>query len=133
MASFNAYSQYANSKVLTASPAELTLMLYDGAVKFSNIAIAALEQKDIEKAHNNIIKVERIVDYLRATLDMRYPVAEDFDRIYSYLQVRLLDANTTKDVAVMEEVCTHLRSVRDNWKEVMKAAKEPKVPQAMEA
>ena len=55
-----AYAAYNNSKILTASPAELTLMLYDGAIKFTNIAIAAIEQKDIEKAHNNIMKTERI-------------------------------------------------------------------------
>ena len=60
MALPNAYAQYKNSKVLTASPAELTLMLYDGAIKFCNIAEAAIEQKDVEKAHNNIMKTQRI-------------------------------------------------------------------------
>ena len=52
--------QYNNSKILTASPAELTLMLYEGAIKFCNIAIMGIEQKDIEKAHKNIMKTERI-------------------------------------------------------------------------
>ena len=66
----NAYAQYNNSKVLTASPAELTLMLYEGAIKFCNIAIVAIEEKDIPKAHNNIFKVQKIIDHLRATLDM---------------------------------------------------------------
>ena len=59
MALPNAYSQYNNSKILTASPAELTLMLYDGAIKFCNIAIMGIEQNDINKAHTNIRKVER--------------------------------------------------------------------------
>ena len=62
MAVKNPYAAYANSKVMTASPAELTLMLYDGAIKFCNIAIMGIEEKDIEKAHNNIIKVERIIN-----------------------------------------------------------------------
>jgi flagellar protein FliS len=48
------YSAYNNSKILTATPAELTLMLYDGAIKFANIAIVGIEHRDIEKAHNNI-------------------------------------------------------------------------------
>ncbi len=78
----NAYAQYNNSKVLTASPAELTLMLYEGAIKFCNIAITAIEEKDIPKAHNNIVKVQKIIDHLRATLDMKYPVAKEFDNIY---------------------------------------------------
>ena len=81
MALPSAYAQYNNSKILTASPAELTLMLYEGAIKFCNIAIVAVEQKDIEKAHNNIIKTERIIDYFRQTLDMKYPVAQDFERV----------------------------------------------------
>lgn len=124
MALPNAYAQYNNSKVLTASPAELTLMLYDGAIKFCNIAETAIEQKDVEKAHNNIMKTQRIVDYLRQTLDMKYAVAQDFDRIYAYLGQRLLEANLKKDVEILEEVNTHLRSVRDTWKEVMRLNKE---------
>ena len=63
-----AYAQYNNSKVLTASPAELTLMLYEGAIKFCNIAIMAIEKKDIEKSHINIVKVENIINYLQLSL-----------------------------------------------------------------
>lgn len=120
MALPNAYAQYNNSKILTASPAELTLMLYEGAIKFCNIAITAVEQKDIPKAHTNIVKVERIIDYLRQTLDMKYEVAQDFERIYTYLGQRLVEGNLKKDKDVLEEVCRHLRSVRDTWKEVMR-------------
>ena len=120
----NPYAQYLNSKILTASPAELTLMLYEGAIKFGNIAILGIEQKDIPKAHINIIKVQKIIDEFRATLDMKYPVAQDFDRIYSYLQRRLIEANTTKDAAIMEEVVEHIRSLRDTWKQVMQINRE---------
>lgn len=119
MALPNAYSQYNNNKVLTASPAELTLMLYDGAIKFCNIAEVAIEQKDIQKAHTNIIKVQHIIDYLRQTLDMKYPVAQDFERIYEYLSRRLREANMKKDLMILKEVNEHLHSVRDTWKEVM--------------
>lgn len=122
MALPNAYSQYNNSKVLTASPAELTLMLYEGAIKFCNVAIIGLEQKDIEKAHINIVKVEKIIDYLRKTLDMKYPVAQDFENIYVYLYQRLMEANAKKDPEILNEVKEHLNSVRDTWKEVMKKA-----------
>ena len=82
MALANPYAQYNNSKVLTASPAELTLMLYEGAIKFCNIAIMGIEQNDMEKAHKNIVKVQKILEEFRATLDLSYPVAEDYDRIY---------------------------------------------------
>ena len=118
------YAAYANSKVATASPAELTLMLYDGAIKFCNIAIMGIEQNDINKAHTNIRKVERIIEEFRATLDRKYAVAEDFDRVYVYLLQRLLQANIKKDKVILEEVNMHLRSMRDNWKEVMRINKE---------
>ena len=124
MALANPYAQYHRSKIFTASPAELTLMLYDGAIKFCNIAIMAVEQKDIEKAHVNIVKVQRIIEEFRSTLDRRYPVAEDFDRVYVYLLERLLQANIKKDVEILNEINTHLHSMRDTWKEVMRINKE---------
>lgn len=124
MALPNAYAQYKNSKVLTASPAELTLMLYEGAIKFCNIAIVAVEQKDIEKAHVNIQKTQRIIEHFRLTLDMKYPVAQDFDRVYEYLGRRLVQANIKKDKEILEEVLEHLHSMRDTWKEVMRINRE---------
>lgn len=120
----NPFAEYANNKILTASPAEVTLMLYEGAIKFCNIAITAIEHGEIEKAHNNIKKTQRIIEEFRNTLDHKYPVAEDFDRIYVYLLRRLFEANMKKDVAILEEVNMHLRSVRDTWKEVMKRSNQ---------
>lgn len=114
------FQQYNNSKILTASPAELTLMLYEGAIKFCNIAVIAIEKNDMQKAHTNIMKAERIINHLRITLDMKYPVAQDFERIYEYLDRRLVYANMKKDTEILEEVLMHLRSVRDTWKEVMR-------------
>ena len=116
------YAAYANNKLTTASPAELTLMLYDGAIKFCNIAIVGIEQKDIQKAHTNIVKVERIIEEFQATLDHKYPVAKDFDEVYKYLMMRLREANVKKDKEILEEVLKHLRTMRDTWKEVMRLA-----------
>lgn len=124
MALPNAYAQYNNSKILTASPAELTLMLYEGAIKFCNIAITAVEQKDIQKAHTNIVKTQKIIQHFRVTLDMKYPVAQDFDRVYVYLEQRLVEANIKKDAEILKEVLEHLRSMRDTWKEVMRLNRE---------
>lgn len=120
MPAHNPYAEYTSNKILTASPAEVTLMLYEGAIKFCNIAIAAIGQGEIMKAHTNIKKAQRIITEFRTTLDFKYPVAEDFDRIYVYLLERLLQANVKKDAAILEEVNEHLRSLRDTWKEVMR-------------
>ena len=124
MPAHNPFAEYTNNKIMTASPAEITLMLYEGAIKFCNIAIIAIEHGEIEKAHNNIKKTQRIIEEFRNTLDHNYEVAEDFDRIYVYLLRSLFEANMKKDAAILEEVNTHLRSVRDTWKEVMKRSKQ---------
>ena len=116
----NPYEAYQKNKILTATPAEVTLMLYEGAIKFCNIAIMAVEQNDLEKAHVNIMKTQRIIEEFRNTLDRKYPVAEDFDRIYVHVLRRLFEANIQKDKEILEEVNTHLHSLRDTWKEVMR-------------
>lgn len=124
MAMNNPYAQYNNSKILTASPAELTLMLYEGAIKFCNIAITAIEQKDLMKAHANIIKVENIITEFRSTLNFKYPVAKDFENVYAYIFDRLVEANLHKDPEILNEVLEHLRVMRDTWKEVMRLTKK---------
>lgn len=115
------YAQYKNNKVMSASGPELTLMLYDGAIKFLNVADFAIEKNDIGKAHQNIIKTEKIIDYLRNTLDMKYPVAQDFENMYSYIARRLVEANIGKDREIIAEINEHMHAIRDNWVEVMKA------------
>lgn len=119
----NGYAAYNMRRIQTASPAELTLMLYEGAIKFCNIAIMGIEENDIEKAHNNIVKVQRIINEFQATLNHKYEVAKDFDAVYAYLYDRLLEANIKKDKEILEEVVRHLRTMRETWKEVMRLAK----------
>jgi flagellar secretion chaperone FliS len=119
----NAALAYQNNKVSTASPAELTLMLYEGAIKYCNIAIIAIDEKDIIKTHSNIMKAEKIITYLKDTLDFKYPVAQDFNNVYEYIYGRLVTANLRKEKEILEEVLDHLRGMRDTWKEVMKSAK----------
>ncbi len=116
----NPYAQYNQNKILTASPAELTLMLYDGAIKFCNIAITGIEQNDLQKAHNNIMKVQKIIEEFQLTLNFKYEIANDFNNVYNYLMKRLREANMTKDKAILEEVDEHLHTMRDTWKEVMR-------------
>ena len=122
----NPYNEYMRNKIMTATPGELTLMLYEGAVKIGNISIKAIEDGDIETAHANIVKEQNIIDEFRRTLDCKYPVAQDFENVYRYLSQRLVEANIHKDKEIMEEVVKHLRSMRDNWKEVMKKAAQEK-------
>lgn len=118
-----AYATYASNRILTASPAELTLMLYEGAIKFGNIAQVAMSNQDVEKAHNNIIKIRDIILEFQSTLNRNYPVAEDFNNVYEYIKYRLTVVNLNKDPEIMEEILGHLRTLRDTWKEVMELNK----------
>lgn len=116
----NMANAYQRNAILTASPAELTLMLYDGAIKFANIGILAIEKKDYEKANTNIKKAQAIITELRVTLDHKYKVWEDFDRVYDYIYRRLVEANINKDVEILEDALKYIREMRDTWKEVMR-------------
>lgn len=119
----NAAAAYQDSKILTASPAELTLMLYEGAIKFCNIAMMAIEKNNYEKANLNIKKAERIIIEFRAALEFKYPVANHFDLVYDYIYRRLIDANVSKDAGILEEALGYIREMRDTWKEVMRLTK----------
>ncbi|MDF2821576.1 MAG: hypothetical protein K0R15_2017 [Clostridiales bacterium] len=116
----NAISTYNDNKINTASPAELTLMLYEGMIKFANLAYMALEKKDYEKANNNIIKIENIILELQATLNVKYEVANSFNVMYVYIYERLLELNKTKKIEMLDnEILPMLRDLRETWKQVM--------------
>lgn len=121
----NAAMAYGARKIETASPAELTLMLYEGAIKFCNIAMDAIEKRNYEKANTNIQKARNIIVELKTTLNHKYPVADDFDLIYDYIFQKLVDANVKKDSEALEEALNQIRDMRDIWKEIMRKAKGP--------
>ena len=116
----NVAKVYKGTKINTASPAELTLMLYDGAIKFCNIALLGFEQNDTEKINNYIKKTLNIITEFRSTLDFKYPTAKDFDMVYEYIYRQLVDANVKKDQACLEEALDRIREMRDLWKDVMR-------------
>ena len=124
---YNIARTYGNNKVNTASTAELTLMLYDGAVKFCNKAVVALEKKDYEGVNYNIQRTRNIVVELKTTLNHKYPVAEDFEKLYDYIFMLLVDANMKKDMELLERALEELRSIRDIWKQIMAQTKGPQM------
>jgi flagellar protein FliS len=130
MATTNPYQTYKNNAILTASPEELTLMLYDGAVKFCNQAMKSVEDKNIHEAHRLIIRVEDIIEEFQASLNKDYEVAQSFDVMYEYIHRRLVEANVTKDVEILKEVCGLIKELRDTWKEAMKLTKQKKTVNA---
>lgn len=115
-----AINAYQKNAIMTASKAELTLMLYDGAIKFCNIALSGFEKKEYEKINTNLKKAQAIITEFRATLDCKYPVWEDFERVYDYIYRCLIDANIHKDEEKLQEALKYIREMRDTWKEVMR-------------
>ena len=109
---------------MTASPAELTLMLYEGAIKFGNQAIAAINARDIGEAHRLIVRVQDIIDELRGTLNFEFPIAEQMDRMYEFISFTLVEANMEKNPAKVETALIFIREFRDTWKEAMALAKK---------
>lgn len=118
-----AANAYQGTKIKTASPAELTLMLYDGAIKFGNMAMKALEKKDYEKCNFFIQKSRRIIVEFRNNLNFDYPVAQDFDCVYEYIYYTLVDANVKKDMALLQEAVGRIKEMRETWVEVMEKVK----------
>lgn len=122
----NPYDKYTNNSIFTASPEELTLKLYEGALKFCNQAIVAVENKEYEKANELILKIQTIIREFQLALDRSYEISNNFASLYTYIHERLIIANIKKDLEILNEVRDLLRNFRDMWKEAMALAKQQK-------
>jgi len=127
MVNNNAYQQYQHNMIYTASPQELTLMLYNGLIKFINLSIQGVEEKSITKANNNIIRAQDILVEFMSTLDLNYEVAKGLMSLYDYMNRRLIEANINKDREILEEVLGFAEELRDTWAQAMKLAKQQQV------
>lgn len=126
---YQALNQYKQNAVLTATPEELTLMLYDGAIKFMNIGKYSIENKDMEKAHSSLMRAQDIILELNYSLDMNYEVSKGLRGLYDFVLSKLIDANINKDINAIDEALAVVNDMRDTWKEVIKQIKQ-KVYQA---
>ena len=115
----NPYQTYQQNSVTTASPGELTLMLYNGCLKFIKQAKHAIEEKNIEEKNTNIIKAQNIVRELMITLNMDIDVSHSLMLMYDYILNRLIEANVKNDNAILEEVEGYVIEFRDTWKQVV--------------
>lgn len=120
----NGYNVYKNNSVNYASKEQLLLLLVDGAVKFSKIARQAIIDKDIKKAHENIIKTENIFTELMVSIDRKAGEwAENMFRVYEFINQKLFEANIKKKVEIIDEVIPLIEDVRDIWYEAEKRAR----------
>jgi len=124
MALKNPYEQYQQNSVNTASPGELTLMLYNGCLKFITLGKQAILDKNIEAKNTNIIKAQKIIQEFMVTLDMHQDVSKNLMPLYDYLNSQLIDANLKNDVAILDEVAGFVTELRDTWKEVIQVNRQ---------
>ena len=119
-----AHQVYRQTQTHTARPGELVVMLYRGAIRFTAAAVAALEARDLEGSHNNLIKAQAIINELSASLklDVGGEVAVNLARIYEYLERRLVEANVSKTAEPAREVEHHLRELLPAWEQAVRIA-----------
>ena len=119
MATPNPYKAYQQNSVTTASPGELTSMLYNGCLKFIGKAKIAIESNQIEERNSNIQKAQNIVRELMVTLNMDYDISKNMLSIYEYMNSRLTEANIKNDLVALSEVEDLTIQFRDTWKQVI--------------
>jgi flagellar protein FliS len=115
----NPYQSYQQNAINTASPGELTLMLYNGCLKFIHIAKLAITEKDVEKKNSNLQRAQNIIQELMVTLNTELEVSKNMMALYDYLYRRLIEANIKSDAAILEEVEEFVTEFRDTWKQVI--------------
>ena len=123
MAMNNPYQSYKQNSVNTASPGELTLMLYNGCLKFIDEGVKALEAKQYEQANNSLIKAENIISEFRVTLNMEYEIAQQLMPLYNYAYDRLVEGNLKSDVSLIRQGYDIIHELRDAWMQAMKKAR----------
>ncbi|MDO6656365.1 MULTISPECIES: flagellar export chaperone FliS [Bacillales] len=123
MAMKNPYQTYQQNAVTTSSPQELTLMLYNGCIKFIRLAAMAMEKKNIEAKNTNIIKAQNILQELRSSLNMEIELSSSLDPLYEYMISELVSANIANDLGKLKEIEGLAEDFRNTWKEAMEQMK----------
>jgi flagellar protein FliS len=113
---------YLKQTMQTVPPAQLLIMLYDGAIRFTKLAIESIEQKKMVEAHLNIVKVQDIVQEFIITLDRKAPVAEGLLKLYDYFFYLLVQANIKKDTKNLQEVLGYLTELIETWVQAARLA-----------
>lgn len=116
-------NQYLNTQIQTANPGELTLMLYNGCIRFMNLAQDAMNKQDIDGRTTYIKKAIAIIDELSITLDMNYELSQNLHSLYAFIKEKLFEANNKMKVDSLVTSLELVKELRDTWVEVLKLAK----------
>ncbi|GGE36294.1 flagellar protein FliS [Pullulanibacillus camelliae] len=120
----NPYQAYQQNSVTTASPGELTLMLYNGCLKFIKQGKAAIMSKNIQDKNTNLQKAQKIIMELMTTLNMDIELSKQLLPLYDYINRRLIEANIKQSVEMLDEVEEMLSGIRDSWKQALQITRQ---------
>lgn len=123
MAMPNPYATYQEQSVFTASQADLTLMLYNGCIKFLSRAELAMQRKDVPGANDALLRAQDIILEFMATLDMQYDISHQLMALYEYLRRRMIEANLRKEVTIVQECLSLVTELRDTWAKAVKLSR----------
>ncbi|KKB75079.1 MULTISPECIES: flagellar export chaperone FliS [Bacillus] len=124
MALNNPYAAYQQNSINMKSPGELTLMLYDGCLKFMKLAKQAIEQGDMEMKNTNLVKAQNIIQELNVTLNREVELAGSMGAMYEYIYRRLIEANINNDKDIVTEVEGYVKDFRDAWKQAIQIERQ---------
>jgi len=114
----NPYQQYMQNSVSTMTPAQLLIALYDKAEQETNKAVYYIDNHDIEKASNSILKVQDIVAMLDSSLKMKYEVSENLAALYQFFTEQLISANIHKDTAILKSLVPFFADLKDAFTQI---------------
>ncbi|MBQ1940577.1 MAG: flagellar export chaperone FliS [Anaerovibrio sp.] len=120
----NAAEAYKRQQVMTATPEALTLMLYNGALRFMKEGMDAMEKKDYEQCNTSLQKAQKIIMEFQATLKMEYEISHQLMPLYDYVYNSLVEANMKSNPAKVQESIDLIKELRDAWAEAMKKARQ---------
>ncbi|NEN85103.1 flagellar export chaperone FliS [Paenibacillus elgii] len=118
-----AQNLYLKTQVNTAHPGELTLMLFNGCIKFTKQAGECIQQKNYEGKNNNIKRAIDIIDELMITLKMEYEISQNLFSLYQFMKDRLIKANIKLEVENIQLVLDMMTELRDTWVQALKEVK----------
>ena len=128
----SAAEAYKKQQVMTATPEALTLMLYNGCLKFIKEGVEALEERNYEASNISLQKAQNIISEFRVTLNMEYEISHQLMPLYNYAYDRLVEGNVKSDPAIIQEATDIITELRDAWAQAMKTAREEKGAQGVE-
>ena len=115
---------YRRQQIMTASPEELTLMLYNGAIRFVTESMMALDKGDLEIAHNKNLKAQKIMREFMVTIDMKQEISRTWIQVDEYILHCLVQGNIKKEKSKLEEAKKMLTEFRDAWYQGMKQLRQ---------